>query len=155
MIKISTQQINAGNKRASFSGNFKNNFSQVGFNPKLKPARVRPSQKMTLDRKSVDLGKFRAESASQRGFKKKQTHEGQKPVFWNSSEFDAMRVGGLSYDSGAGRGGEFSTQAGGATSYKPAFGVAGTGKMDADKPTGQINPFPVKVRKSVKKSNRK
>lgn len=151
-MKITQTSINQGNRRAVFSGQFNNNFKETPYNPKVNVYNTKVKGNLKIDRRDVDIGKFRAETSSQRGFKKQQIYEGKKPLFWSSADFTPLKAGGFTYDSGVGRGGEFTTTPN--KNYKPAFGVAGTGGINADKPAGQVNPYPIKVRKSVKKSNR-
>ena len=151
-MKITQKSINSGNRRASFSGQFINNFKEVPFNPTVNVYNKSVKGNIKIDRKDIDIGNFRANSTSQSGFKSKQIYNGRRPLFWSSKDFTPLKVGGFAYNSGVGRGGEFATNPN--KNYKPSMGIAGSGVINADKPTGQINPFPIKVRKSVKKSNR-
>lgn len=151
-MKITQSAITNGNRRASFSGEFMNNFKETVYNPKPNVYNKKVKGNLKLDRTDIDIGKFRAETSSQRGFKKKQIYEGKKPLFWSSADFSPLKAGGFSYSSGVGRGGEWDASSN--KNYKPSYGVAGSGSISADKPSGQVNPFPIKPRKSVKRSNK-
>ena len=147
-MKITTNAINKGNTRSVFSGQFINNFKDPVYNPKVRTSRVGLA-KSKIERRIIDEGIARAENASNRGFKKK-IYSGTKPLFWDKSDFSPLKAGDFTNLSGYYRGGDAYQSN---KNYKPEFGIAGTGTISADKPSGEVNPFPIKVRKSVKRSN--
>jgi len=152
-MKITDSMINKGNTRANFQGQYINKFSNEPVNPNIGVLTGEAKKRIKLERNLVEEGIAKAENTSHRGFKKKIFNSNNKPLFWSKSDFTPFKAGGFTYENGAGRGGEFTTTKN--KNYKPTFGVAGSGVINADKPSGEVNPFPVKSRKSVKKSNRK
>jgi hypothetical protein len=151
-MKITREQINKGIRREAFAGMYQNKFDTPAQNPKINTFRSVAGGQKRLPREDVDIGKYRAETATQRGFKKRLDYNGERPMFWSPANFNPNLVGGNTYDSGAGRGGQFTTQQV-LPKYKPAFGIAGTGQQSADKPMGQVNPFPIKIKASVRQDN--
>lgn len=149
-MKITPESINKGNMRSVFSGNFINNFSDIVVNPQVNTRR-KQIVKSVLSRSVVDEGHARAGNVDNRGFKKK-IYSGTKPLFWDKKDFTPLKAGGFTYENGMFRGGKSYE---GNKHYKPEFGVAGSGEKNADKPSGQVNPFPIKPRRSVIKDNKK
>jgi hypothetical protein len=147
-MKITTKAINSGNTRSVFSGQFINNFKDPVYNPKVRTSR-KGLAKSKIERRIIDEGIARAENANNRGFKKK-IYSGTKPLFWDKSDFSPLKAGDFTNLSGYYRGGDAYQSN---KNYKPEFGMAGTGTINADKPSGEVLFAPIKVRKSVKKDN--
>ena len=156
MSKIKPATIHDGIVRASYSGNFVNKFNDIKVTPKINSLMKVNRNRIMLDREAVDMGRFRADNSSQRGYKTKvDVFDGNKPLFFRQSDFAQFRAGGFSQNSGAGKGGEFSVMEGKTQKYKPEFGIAGSGGKTIENPTGNPNPFAISDNRKVSKSKKK
>ena len=97
--------------------------------------------KSKLNQKSVEDAEFGANNVDRRGLRNKLEFRGHMPVRWMPDKDFKREAVGYSDDGGAFKGGEDGNKKGGKKDYSQSFGVAGK---------KGLNPFPIKVSKSIK-----
>ena len=95
-----------------------------------------------LNQKSVEDAEFGSNNVDRRGNRSNLEFRGHLPVRWSPDKDFKPEAVGYGADGGAYKGGSGDNKKGDKKDYSQAFGVAG--KKD------KINPFPIKVSKSVK-----
>ena len=156
MVKISLDDVKKGINKSNVYGKHKNKFKNYT-NPKPKMSKQVKDPENRLNGKISNneeaILEYRAETANQRGFKDVKTgYLGHKPLWWSKDKFTPNRTG-FRDDSGASRGGYFTTKKG--KRGDQVFGVAGKGNKDSSRPMGEPNPFPVRPAKNIVKSIKK
>lgn len=141
MSKINQGNLYSGIRKAEIYGRHRlEQYKMYEGSTSLKVKREGGSAK--LNQKAVEDAEFGANNVDRRGLRNKLEFRGHLPVRWMPSKDFVKETSGYSDKGGAFKGGEDGNKMGGKKDYSQAFGVAGK--------KGKINPFPIKVSKSLK-----
>ncbi len=141
MSKINQGNLYSGIRKAEIYGRHRlEQYKMYEGATSLKVKKDEGSSK--LNQKAVEDAEFGANNTDRRGLRDKLTFRGHMPVRWMPDKDFVKETSGYSADGGAYKGGQDGNKKGGKKDYSQSFGVAGK--------KGKINPFPIKVGKSVK-----
>ena len=139
MVKISQKNLYKGIQRSEIRGKHRleKNLSKMN-EPHLKTS-TDTLRKSKINQRAVEDAEFAGNNTDRRGFRNKLEFRGHLPVRWEPQKDFTKMTSGYSEDGGAFKGGEDGTKKGNKNDYSQSFGTK-----------KGINPFPIKVSKSIK-----
>lgn len=143
MSKITQNDLMSGIRKTEIHG--KHKYEQYHINTRSSTLKYRQENRGgKINQRTTEEGQYLANNVDMRGKQTSLNFRGDAPVRWMPEKDFQESTSGYA-DGGAFNGGEAGNKAGGKGDYSQSFGV-----VNKIKNPNKINPFPIKISKSVK-----